>query len=37
MIFMMNFIVPLFADAFLRFDIELPQLTLMVIDLSVAL
>ncbi|GAO31957.1 type II secretion system F family protein [Geofilum rubicundum] len=35
--FMMNFIVPLFADAFLRFDSELPQLTLMVIALSESL
>ncbi len=35
--FMMNFIVPLFADAFLRFDSEFPQLNLMVIALSESL
>lgn len=35
--FMMNFIVPLFADAFLRFNSELPKLTLMVIGLSESL
>ena len=34
--FMMNFIVPLFADAFMRFDTELPALTQSVISASQA-
>ncbi|MBR8534934.1 type II secretion system F family protein [Carboxylicivirga sediminis] len=34
--FMMNFIVPLFADAFMRFDSELPALTQGVISVSKA-
>lgn len=33
-VFMMNFIVPLFADAFLRFDSDLPELTKTVIAIS---
>jgi type IV pilus assembly protein PilC len=32
--FMMNFIVPLFADAFKRFNSDLPALTLFIINLS---
>jgi type IV pilus assembly protein PilC len=33
--FMMNFIVPLFADAFKRFNSELPALTQLIVKLSV--
>jgi type IV pilus assembly protein PilC len=32
--FMMNFIVPLFADAFKRFNSELPSLTILIVKLS---
>ena len=32
--FMMNFIVPLFADAFKRFNSDLPALTLFIVNLS---
>lgn len=34
LIFMMNFVVPMFSDIFLRFDSELPQITVFVINLS---
>jgi len=34
LIFMMNFVVPMFSDIFLRFDSELPQITVFVINMS---
>lgn len=34
LIFMMNFVVPMFSDIFLRFDSELPKITVFVINLS---
>lgn len=34
LIFMMNFVVPMFSDIFLRFDSELPKITQLIIDSS---
>lgn len=34
LIFMLNFVVPMFADIFSRFDSELPQITLFIINTS---